>query len=154
MSCFKAGLSVLGVLEAMCTYYDTFKEVLCFSSAETFTSMFSVSYSEEGSNNRGVEGLVLSHWNDFLQDVEENLIELSFSAIIFFVTGCREVRPCGLALNLGFLHVAEKNGQRSKFPKANACSCELHLPVIHATYDAFKEDVTFAFLNTKGFGYA
>ena len=84
MSCFKAGLSVLGVLEAMCTYYDTFKEVLCFSSAETFTSMFSVSYSEEGSNNRGVEGLVLSHWNDFLQDVEENLIELSFSAIIFF----------------------------------------------------------------------
>ena len=81
----------------------------------------------------------------------KTLIELSFRTILFFVTGCREVPPCGLALNLCFLHVAEKNGQWSKFPKANACSCELHLPVIHATYDAFKEDVTFAFLNTKGF---
>lgn len=71
---FKAGLSVLGVLEDMCTYYDKCKEVFYFSSvslsAETFSSMFFVSYSEEGSNNRGVEGLVLSHWNDFLQDID------------------------------------------------------------------------------------
>ena len=28
------------------------------------------------------------------------------------------------------------------------------LPVVHQTYDEFKKDVTFAFLNTRGYGYA
>ena len=110
---------MLGVLEAKSTYHETFKEVFCFSSllltADTISCLFLVQYSEKGSNNREVEGLVLSHWNDFLPDVEEDPVEVSFS---------------------------------------DTCACELHLPVIHATYDKFKEDVTFALLNTNGFGYA
>jgi len=28
------------------------------------------------------------------------------------------------------------------------------LPVTHASYDDFKKDLTFAFLNIKGYGYA
>ena len=35
-----------------------------------------------------------------------------------------------------------------------AYACELMLPVVHQPYDEFKKDVTFAFLNTRGYGYA
>ena len=47
-----------------------------------------------------------------------------------------------------------KRGEKSKFPKANACSCQLLLPVVHDTYDDFEKDVTFAFKNTRGCAYA
>lgn len=156
---FKAGLGVLGVFDAMCMHYEQFKNVFCYSStdfsADTFSSIFSISRSEEGSNKCALEGLVLSHWNDFLQDVEEKVITgLSFSDILFFACGCKELPPLGLSLELCFLHAPEKDGSLSKLPKANTCACELHLPVVHSTYDDFKKDVTLAFLNTKGFGYA
>lgn len=92
-----------------------------------------------------IEGLVLSRWNDFLQDVEEKTVELTFRDILFFVSGVREVPPGGIELHIGFLHAPEQCGEKSKFPKANACSCQLLLPVVHGTYDDFKKDVTFAF---------
>ena len=66
---FKEGLSELGVLRAMIENYENFKEVFCYSkvtlTAELFGCLFSVHYSDAGSNNRQVEGLVLSRWNDF-----------------------------------------------------------------------------------------
>lgn len=155
---FKGGLSQLGVLEAMTENYEKFKEVFCYSevtlTAELFGCLFSVHYSETGSNNRQLEGLVLSRWNDFLQDVEEKTVELTFRDILFFVSGVREVPPGGIELHIGFLHAPEQCGEKSKFPKANACSCQLLLPVVHDTYDDFKKDVTFAFTNTRGYGYA
>jgi hypothetical protein len=156
---FKAGLGVLCVFDAMCMHYEQFKNVFCYSStdfsADTFGSIFTILRSEEGSNKCALEGLVLSHWNDFLQDVEEKVIAgLSFSDILFFASGCKELPPLGLSLELCFLHAPEKDGSRSKFPKANTCACVLHLPVVHSTYDDFKKDITLAFLNTKGFGYA
>ena len=89
-----------------------------------------------------------------LQDVEEKAVEITFSDILFFVSGVREVPPGGIELHVGFLHAPEQRGGKSKFPKANACACELQLPVVHQTYDEFKKDVTFAFLNTRGYGYA
>ena len=155
----KAVLGVLGVFDAMCMHREQFKDVFCYSStdfsADTFGSIFSIMRSEKGSNKCALEGLVLSHWNDFLQDVEEEVIaRISFSDILFFVCGCKELPPLGLSLELCFLHLPEKDGSLSKFPKANTCACELHLPVVHTTYDDFKKDVIFAFLNTKGFGYA
>ena len=155
---FKAGLSKLGVLGAMIDNYDKLKEVFCYSevtlTAEVFDCLFSVHYSDEGSNNRQVEGLVLSRWNDFLQDVEEKAVEITFNDILFFASGVREVPPGGIELHVGFLHAPEQHGGKSRFPKANACSCELMLPVVHQTYDEFKKDLTFAFLNTRGYGYA
>ena len=155
---FKAGLSELGVLQAMIENCEKFKEVFCYSkvtlTAELFGCLFSVHYSEAGSNNRQVEGLVLSHWNDFLQDVEEKAVDITFSDILFFVSGVREVPPGGIELHVGFLHAPEQRGGKSKFPKANACACELLLPVVHQTYDEFKNDMTYAFVNTRGYGYA
>ena len=61
---FKEGLAQLGVLPAMAENYEKFKEVFCYSevtlTAELFGCLFSVNYSETGSNNRQLEGLVLS----------------------------------------------------------------------------------------------
>ena len=106
-------------------------------------------------NKCALEGLVLSYWNDFLQDVDEEVIAgISFSDILFFVCGCKDLPSLCLSLEYCFLHLPEKDGSLSKPPKANTCSCELHLPVVHTTYVDFQKDVIFAFFNTKGFGYA
>ena len=85
-----------------------------------------------------MESVVLSHWNDFLQDVEERALEVSFNNILFVISGCREVPPCGLDLGLSCPDL--KNGKKSHFPKVNACACHLYLPVTHASYDEFRND--------------
>jgi hypothetical protein len=63
---FKAGLSVLGVLDAMCMHYEQFRDVFCYSSctfsADTFGSLFSILRSEEGSNKYAIEGLFFCKW--------------------------------------------------------------------------------------------
>ena len=119
----------------MAENYEKSKEVFCYSkvtlTAELFGCLSSVNYSESGSNNRQLEGLVLSRWDDFLQDVEEKTVELTFRDILFFVSGGREVPPGSIELHMGFLHAPEQCGEKSKFPKANACSCQLLLPVVH-----------------------
>ena len=70
---------------------------------------------------------------------------------MFFSTGCKGVSPLGLEMTVGFLHEPESNGLLSKYPKANTCSCKLSLPTVHTAYDDFKDAMTFALLNTKGF---
>jgi hypothetical protein len=86
-------------------------------------------------------------------DVEERAeTEVTFNDILFFASGCKVIPPFGIKLSLEFLHHAEKNGGMSKFPKANTCACILYLPVTHSSYDKFKEALSFAFLNTRGFG--
>lgn len=54
--------------------------------------------------------------------------------MIFFVSGVREVPPGGIELHIGFLHALEECGGKSIFPKANACFCQLVLPVLYGTY--------------------
>ena len=74
-SSFKEGLKALGILEAMFKYPKLFREAFCYKSQPLTVSMvqsiFTVERSEEGSNRRNAESLVLSHWNDFLQDTED-----------------------------------------------------------------------------------
>ena len=105
----------------MAENYEKSKEVFCYSkvtlTAELFGCLSSVNYSESGSNNRQLEGLVLSRWDDFLQDVEEKTVELTFRDILFFVSGGREVPPGSIELHMGFLHAPEQCGEKSKFPK-------------------------------------
>lgn len=90
----------------------------------------------------------------FYKMLKKKTVELTFRDILFLVSGVREVPPGGIELHIEFLHAPEQCGEKSKFPKANACSCQLLLPVVHDTYDGFKKDVTFAFTNTRGYGYA
>ena len=112
--------------------------MFCYSNvqlnADLFDCPFTSNYTDEGSNNRQRESLVLSHWRDHLQDVEDQSVEITFSDILFFVTGLRKVPPCGLALQLSFLHEPEgKDNVTSTFPMANACACRLRLPVTHTS---------------------
>ena len=72
---FKAGLSKLGVLQAKIT-----RKVFCYSKVTLTAEAVS---SVHGSNNRQIEGLVLSSWNNVLQDVEEKAVEITFSDILF-----------------------------------------------------------------------
>ena len=155
---FKEGLRALGVLEAMLKYPNLFRETFCYNSERLTVSMimsvFKVKRAEEGSNRRNVESLVLSHWNDFLQDAEEDPTQINLSEILFFASGCKIFPPQGLHCELQFLHETEKDGKLSKFPKANTCACILNLPVVHGDYESFKSAVVFGIKNARRFGCA
>ena len=117
-------------------------------------SVFKVKRAEEGSYRRNVESLILSHWNDFLQDTEEDPTQINLSEILFFATGCKLIPPQGLQCEFQFLHETENDGKLSKFPKANTCACILNLPVVHDNYESFKNAVVFGIKNARGFGCA
>lgn len=155
---FKEGLCLLGVLRAMESNPDVFNEVFCYRplnlSLVTFNQIVSVCFSEEGSNRRLTENRIMSYWGDYVQDIEEAETEISFSDVVFFSTGCKKLPPLGFYITVEFLHQPEINGELSKFPKANTCGCILALPVIHKSYQPFKDAMTFAVANSKGFGYA
>ena len=71
---FKQGLSDRGVLEAI-NNPNAFTLGFCHFpekiDAVTFSCMFTVLHSEEGSNKRDTENLIMSYWHDYLQDTED-----------------------------------------------------------------------------------
>ena len=142
LECFKDGLSVLGVLGAVVDHPDIFRSTFCYVSetltADLLSSLFTSTFrTDAGSNAYAKESLILSFWNDYLQDVEEHAVGVTFRDM-FFSTGWKDVPPLGLEMTVGFLHEPESNGLLSKYPKANTCSCKLSLPTVHTTYDDFK----------------
>ena len=157
-SSFKEGLKALGILEAMMKYPKLFKEAFCYKpqplTVTMLQSIFEVERSEESSNRSNAESLILSHWNDFLQDAEEDPTQISLSEILFFASGCKILPPQALVCEIHFLHEAEKDGKLSKFPKANTCACILKLPVVHVDYESFKNAMMFGIKNARGFGCA
>ena len=154
---FKQGMSELGVMDAVTSNPNAFINIFCHSpeklTAERFIDLFSIVFSDEGSNKRATENLIFSYWNDYVQDVEEGEAGVTFGDILFFSCCCREVPPLGLSLSLGFLHEPENDGSQSNFPKANTCAPMLQLPVTHKSYNSFRNAMTFVIPNTKGFGY-
>ena len=64
-------------------------------------------------------------------------------------TGTSKVPPLGFIPkpSIEFLH-----GSEFRFPQANTCGCILKLPTMHSSYEAFKDDMDFAFRNCHGFG--
>ena len=156
---FKKGLHNLGVLDSILQYPHVMREAFCYKPealrVNDFDTIFSVTRALEGSNRREVENLVLSHWQDFIQDCEEQSAVVSLGDILFFVSGCKHLPPRGLSCAMSFLHEPEeKSGLLSAFPKASTCSCTLYLPVVHKTYEDFKEVMTYAVQNSRGFGVA
>ena len=131
------------------------RSVFCFSprilNCDSFSSLFIIFRSENGSNKYQKESVILSYWNDYLLDIDDGRLDVNFNDILFFSSGCKELPPLGLKLSVRFLHTPE-DGLLSRYPKANTCSCVLLLPTIHTEFKQFKEDLTFAFLNGKGFG--
>ena len=155
---FKKGLSTLGVLEALKANHDAFHPVFCKIheeiSSDTLTSLFVVKTNPVGSTKAITESLVLSRWNDYLQDIEEGEDSITLNDILFFATGCKTLPPRKISPIIEFLHELEAWGEQSRFPTANTCANTLRLPVVHASYETFKADMTFAIQNCRGFGCA
>ena len=155
---FREGLSVLGVLEAVKMYPDSFRPLFCDLpeklTAERMEKLFKPKTSPIGSTKGLTESLVLSRWSDYLQDIEDaEDSDITFSDILFFTTGCKVLPQRALPVTVEFLHEPGIEGL-SRFPTANACSNILRLPVMHGDYESFKADITFGFLNARGFGTA
>ena len=155
---FRNGLNCLGLLDSMLCNPKSFHQAMCFHeqllSADVLEKLFTVCRSEKESNRWRVESQLLAFWRDLLLDIEEGEHDLSLSDVLFFASGLKFV-PCRtIEMELAFLHDPEANGQLSKFPKANTCSCVIYLPVTHSVYSDFKAAFKFALLNAKGFGHA
>ena len=151
---FREGLSALGVLEAVKRYPDSFRPLFCDVpeklTAERMEQLFRPTSSPVGSSKALTESLVLSRWGDYLQDIEDaEDSDITLSDILFFTTGCKVLPQRALPVTVEFLHEG-----LSRFPTANTCSNILRLPVVHSDYESFKADVTFGFLNARGFGTA
>lgn len=78
-------------------------------------------------------------------DTEEFVISLD--QILAFFTGVPEEPPMGFDPKPSLLFQ-----NKSKFPIANTCSNQLHLPLEEVAYDVFKYNITFGIVNTAGFG--
>ena len=155
---FRNGLSALGVLEAVKTYPDSFRPLFCDLpeklTAERMEEVFRPNTSPVGSSKGLTESLVLSRWSDYLQDIEDaEDSDITLSDILFFTTGCKVLPQRAMPVTVDFLHEPGTEGL-SRFPTANTCSNILRLPVIHGNYESFKADMTFGFLNARGFGTA
>lgn len=110
---FKEGLRTLGVLGAILQYPNVMREAFCFKpetlNVTDFDAIFSITRACEGSNRREVENLVLSHWQDLIQDCEEESAAISLSDILFFVTGCKQLPPQGLSCHIFFSAPARRD---------------------------------------------
>ena len=73
------------------------REAFCFKTdtltLTDFDDMFSVARVCEGSNRGEVENLVLSHWQDSMQDCEEESAEITLSGILFFCIRMQKFTP-------------------------------------------------------------
>ena len=94
---FKEGLHTLGVLDSILQYPQVMREAFCFKTdtltVTDFDDMFSVARVCEGSNRGEVENLVLSHWQDSMQDCEEESVEITLSGILFFCIRMQKFTP-------------------------------------------------------------
>lgn len=79
---FRDGLKTLGVLQKIQLHPDAFQSILCYSprklTADTMDELFTIRWSETGSNKRSAENKVVAFWRDFLQDVEGTHISFVF----------------------------------------------------------------------------
>lgn len=73
---FCEGLKILGVLEKIQKYPDSFRPLFCYEpsalTADQLDDLFTIHLSSEGSNKRVAEEVVIPFWRDYLQDAEGN----------------------------------------------------------------------------------
>lgn len=91
-----------------------------------------------------------------MQNCEEESAEITRCDILFLYQDATiPPPPQGLSFQISFLHESdEKSGILSRFPRASTCSCTIYLPVIHKTYEDFKEPMSYAVQHSRGFEMA
>ena len=117
---FKQGLSDLGVLEAIINNPNVFTVAFCYVpvelQAKAFNDMFTVLYSEQGSNKRAAENVILSYWQDFLQDVEDRETTITLSDVLVGVNNYHHCDWVGIYL-LGFFMILTRMAIYPPIPK-------------------------------------
>jgi hypothetical protein len=118
---FVQRLSVLGIYDSILNNPESFHPVFCYSLQQINTDLIShvygTKFTEVGSNQHCSESLVVSHWNDYLLDVEERAeTEVTLNDILFFVV---DVKLYHHLVNCLSFYIMLKKMVR--FPKANTC---------------------------------
>ena len=71
----------------MLLHPEIYRDAFCYKpdtlSARFLESMFSVRRSPDGSNKAALESLVISQWQDFLQDSEEDPCKIDLAKFCF-----------------------------------------------------------------------
>ena len=80
-------------------------------------------------------------------DGKEDQYHITLESIAIFATGMPEEPPLGFSPKPALLF--EKD---AIFPSANTCANQLYIPIQKMTFDAFKYNMTYGFLNSAGFG--
>ncbi|XP_027132288.1 G2/M phase-specific E3 ubiquitin-protein ligase [Larimichthys crocea] len=156
---FCEGLKILGVLEKIQKYPDSFRPLFCYEpsalTADQLDDLFTIHLSSEGSNKRVAEEVVIPFWRDYLQDAEEEGPS-KLQKILAFATGASVVPPIGFSPSpsVEFIHKGDDDFSSTPlFPMANTCINCIKLP-LHVSYQLLKEKFDFALGNTYGFGRA
>ncbi|XP_053380734.1 G2/M phase-specific E3 ubiquitin-protein ligase-like [Mercenaria mercenaria] len=153
----RQGLQTFGLLDLMKEHSTQFSEVFCQGQTTNLTAdqveaVFSkIEYSEIGSNKRREEERTIAYWRDYLLDIEERNVGVTFEDVLVFATGGNNVPYLGFSPDPSIEFVYD-SGEKN-FPQANTCSVVLRLPTVNS-YEQFKENMDFGILNSPGFGMA
>jgi len=86
--------------------------------------LFVPTFSENGSNKRKWETETIYSWELFLQDIEENLVELKFEDLLVFITGADSIPLLGFVQEPTIEFYDLLNNER-RFPWSSTCSKKL-----------------------------
>ncbi|XP_072572652.1 G2/M phase-specific E3 ubiquitin-protein ligase-like isoform X2 [Paramormyrops kingsleyae] len=150
------GLKPLGVAEAIVKHPGTLKPLFVGGpkrlEMQDLLDLFSICFSDPGSNRRRLENRAMMFWKDWLIEVDEGTRPVTLEQILIFASGTDSIPPLGFSHrpNIEFLHC--NDGNQKLFPEANTCQVILRLP-LHPSYSIFVEYVESGILQSPTFGF-
>ncbi|XP_053372914.1 G2/M phase-specific E3 ubiquitin-protein ligase-like [Mercenaria mercenaria] len=145
----RQGLQTFGLLDLMKDHSTQFNAGFLPGqttnlTAEQVEAVFSkIEYSEIWSNKRREEECTIAYWRDYLIDIEERNVGVTFEDVLVFATGGNKVLYLGFSPDPSVEFVYD-SGEKN-FPLANTCSMVLRLPTVNS-YEQFK-NMDFGILN-------
>ncbi|XP_028449616.1 G2/M phase-specific E3 ubiquitin-protein ligase-like isoform X2 [Perca flavescens] len=151
----EAGLQQFGIAEAIAKHPEVMKPLFVGGpkgvDMEDLQNLFTVTFSEPGSNRRRHENQAFMFWKDWLLEVDEGTRPVTLQQILTFASGVDTIPLLGFPYppQLEFLH--GDNDSRRVFPEANTCQVVLRLP-LHTSYDNFIHFMESGILQSPTFG--
>ncbi|XP_033097508.1 uncharacterized protein LOC117101614 [Anneissia japonica] len=148
------GMQFYGMGDYSKSYPDCIRSIIGSPMLEHFNAdnvfdLFTIEYSEQGTNNREKEEATTMFFIEFLEKCNANdadVDSLSLGDFLEFFTGSR--RPV-----LGGYHVQPKiTFSDDMLPVASTCAFSIVLPRGHTTADEFSSLMVYAIRNSFGFG--
>ncbi|XP_029904634.1 G2/M phase-specific E3 ubiquitin-protein ligase-like [Myripristis murdjan] len=135
ISQFTKGLDSCGGLwETVQSHWEAFVPVMTSAeqqplSLEEFTQLFTVCYSDEGSQFREAEEATAQHWERILALVNDGRTDFSFEDLLTFITGADHLPPLGFPRSISLRFYCQDVSMSSvRLPHTSTCALELFLP--------------------------